>query len=60
MIDWILIIGLICFSYLWAGKIKFLEEFKNYIGLGENRQWISNNKVIDYIYKFIHKLAIVS
>ena len=54
--NWFLLIGLICFGYLWPGRVEFPEEFKEYIGLGEKRKWISNNDVIDYIYKFIYKL----
>jgi hypothetical protein len=54
--DIILLIGLICFSYLWAGKIDFLEDFKELIGFGENRTWRSTNLYVDYIYRFIHKL----
>jgi len=55
--DLILIIGLSCFGYLWAGNVDFLEDFKNCIGLGQKQKDINfKNKVVNYIWKFIHKL----
>lgn len=55
--DCILIIGLICFGYLWAGNVDFLEDIKNWIGLGQKQKDIRfKNKFINYIWKFIHKL----
>lgn len=54
--DFNLLLGLICFGYLWPGRVGFIEDFKEWIGLGDERKWHSNNDIIDYIYKFIHKL----
>lgn len=54
--DILLILGLICASYLWAGNVTFIEDIKNYIGLGKKQNDIKfRNKIINFIWKFIHK-----
>ena len=55
--DLITFFGIISFGIIWAGKFQPLEDFKNWLGIGENLRYKSKYKFGNYILKWLHKIC---
>lgn len=51
-----MIVSISAMGAIISDKIDFLQDFKNWIGFGDETQRRSKNKYIDYVYLFIGHL----
>lgn len=51
-----MILSIAAFGAIFTDKIEFVQQIKEYFGLGKVRNLYSKNKYIDYMIYFIHHI----